>query len=124
MQAPGCGTVVLTALLRKRNEIRDGGAKKPTQPYAFALPTHSDPVESVVPVSPADQRQTVASERKAAIETAGAVFEKSSSLIRGHRLKKRILLMRREGQPVEKRYLFVEDSMITRRSHILRRGVG
>ena len=64
------------------------------------------------------------SERKAAIETPSAVLKKSCPLIRGHRLKKRILIVRRERHAIEKRYLLVEDSEITRRGYILRRGVG
>ena len=71
---------MLTPLLRERNEIRDGGVQKPTQPYAFALPARADPVHAVVPVAAADQRQAVPSDRKAAIETPSAVFEKRGAL--------------------------------------------
>src|SRR5208282_3919165 len=39
---PGCCAIVLTPLVSERNEIRNGGAKKPTQPYAFALPARAD----------------------------------------------------------------------------------
>ncbi len=64
------------------------------------------------------------SERKAPIETPGAVFEKTSSLIRGHGLKKGILLVRRESHSIEKRNLLVEDSKITSHRYILCSGVG
>src|ERR1039457_1245364 len=110
---------MLTPLLSERDEIPDGGVKKPTQPNAFALSARADPVQSIVPVSPADQRETMASERKAAIETASAMFEQRSPLIRWHRLKKRILLVRREGHSIEKRNFLVEDSEIASRRHIL-----
>src|SRR5664280_1386444 len=120
---PGCGAIVLTALLGERNEISNGGVKKPTQPYAFALAAGADPVHSVVPVASTDQRQTVRSERKTTIETARAVFEKSGSLVRGHGLKKRILLIGRESHALEKRDLLVEDSHITRHRYILCGGV-
>src|ERR1700686_2495253 len=63
------------------------------------------------------------SERKTAIETPGAVFEKCRSLIRGHGLKKRILLIRCESHAIEKRDLLVEGSNITRHRHILYGGV-
>src|SRR5450759_3474950 len=115
---------MLTPLVRERDEIPDGGVKKPTQPNAFALSARADPVQSIVPVSPADQRETMASERKAVIETASAMFEQRSPLIRWHRLKKRIPLVRREGHSIEKRNFLGEDSEIASRRHILCRGVG
>src|ERR1700687_54705 len=115
---------MLTSLLRIRGETPDGGVKKPAQPNAFALSGRPNLVQTVVPVPAADQRQTMPSERKAAVDTAGAVFEKSSSLIRGHGLKKGILLVRRESHSIEKCNLFVEDGKIARRGHILCRGVG
>src|ERR1022692_82823 len=115
---------MLTPLLRERGKISDDGWKKPPQPNAFALSARADPVQSIVPVSPADQRETMASERKAAIETASAMFEQRSPLIRWHRLKKRILLVRREGHSIEKRNFLVKDSEIASRRHILCRGVG
>src|SRR6202142_1970035 len=115
---------MLTPLLSERDEISDGGVKKPTQPNAFALSARTDPVQSIVPVSPTDQRKTMASERKAAIESASAMFEQSSPLIRGHRLKKRILLVRRKSHSIDKRNILVEDSEIASRRHVLCRGIG
>jgi hypothetical protein len=35
---------MLTPLLRERDEIPDGGVKKPTQPNAFALSARAHPV--------------------------------------------------------------------------------
>ena len=59
------------------------------------------------------------SDRKAPIESPSAVFEKSGSLIRGHGLKKSIVLVGRESHSIEKRRLLVEDCVIASRRYIL-----
>ena len=54
---------MLTPLFRERNEVCNGGVKKPTQPNALALPARADAVHSVVPVAATDQRQAMWSDR-------------------------------------------------------------
>ncbi len=49
--------------------------KEPAEPDAFALAAGADQIEAVVPVSRADQRQAVATDRKALVKGPSAVFE-------------------------------------------------
>ena len=49
--------------------------KEPAEPDALALAAGADQIKAVVPVPRADQRQAVATDRKALVEGARAVFE-------------------------------------------------
>ena len=71
---PGCGTIVLTPLLCKCNEILDGSVKKPTQPYTLPLPANSHSIETVIPVSGSDERQAMDSNCETRFQCTRAMF--------------------------------------------------
>ena len=124
MLSPGRGAAVFTTPLRERDEIADGGVEKPAQPNAFTLSSRPHPVQSIVPVPAANQRQAVTSNPEASIETARAVLKQSGPLIRCHGLEKGIVLVRCEGHAIEEGHLFVKHGRIARRRYVLRCGEG
>src|SRR6185437_6447059 len=100
MAAPYRGTRLLVAAIGQSRERRQGGVQKPAEPDAFASSLVADPVHAVIPVSGANQRQTVATERKTLVERACAMFEQGGLLVGHGRLKEAIGFAVVEHRPV------------------------
>ena len=75
MPLPGAGTLNLSALLGKRRKVLDRGVEKPPQPYTLTPPFGADPIQPVVPVATANQRQTMFSQCQTAVDATSAVLE-------------------------------------------------
>ena len=77
--ASGCASL-LAAAIGKRSECRQRGMKKPTEPYTLPFSANSHSIQSVVPVSRPDERQTMGSDSETRFKCTRAMFvERPSS---------------------------------------------
>src|SRR6266536_4851232 len=87
MPQPRAGMRLLVTTFRHPREFTERRMEKPPEPDAFPAPLPADPVQAVIPVARAHQRETVGPDRERPIERAGAVLEQGSLLPRDARLK-------------------------------------
>src|ERR1043165_2652102 len=67
---------LFTAPIRQLSERQQSGMKKPTEPYALAFSTDPNSIQTVVPVSRPDERQTVGADRETGFKCTRAMFVK------------------------------------------------
>ena len=76
-------------------ELREGverGVQHPAKPDALALAALADTVHAVIPIAAADQRQTMAADRQAGVQRAGAMLVEAGGLVRDGRLEETVAL--------------------------------
>src|SRR5437879_43881 len=86
--------------------------REPPEPDALPLPFGAHEVHSVVPVPGPHQRETVAPDRQAAVERAGAVLEQRAPLSGHAWLEIRLGLPGGEERPPEERNDLVEEARV------------
>ena len=96
----------------------------PTKPDAFALAACTDTVHAVVPIAAADQRQTVAADRQAGVQGAGAMLVEAGGLVRGGRQEETVALAGLELRAGEKGRRLVEHGGVAGDLDVVRGRVG
>src|SRR2546426_12356439 len=96
-----------TTLFRSQDRL-----KEPAEPDALPLPFGAHEVHPVVPVPGPHQRETVAPDRQAAVERAGAVLEQRTPLSGHAWLEIRLGLPGGEERPPEERNDLVEEARL------------
>src|SRR3989442_2636964 len=122
--SPRGGAFALPARFGHCRPFRQDRMEEPGEPDTLPLSLGPHEVHPVVPVPCSHQRETMAPDGQAAVESSGAMFEHRGLLLGAARLQIRVELLAAGGRPFEEGHDLVEEAPIAGGLDILLDDVG